>query len=153
MKKTFITVIACLFVIGLTPIQSSCHPHYAWSDVGVTWYSEEPEIVIIRADEYSLDGYLIANGNEKLFYFAWGPSKRFYVINPNTKEDAELKESSFFYGTFSFKNNTAILTIEQDNVFGGKYKKIVLRKKLYVKGEYSFSPTKSYYISSNSYEE
>ena len=76
----------------------------------------------------------------KTFLFCLGPSKSSYVINFDTKEDAELKESSFFYGTFRFEKNTANLTIKQDNVFYGKYKKIVLRKKPYVKGEYSFSP-------------
>lgn len=142
-----------MFVIGLTPIQSSCHPHYPWSDVGVTWYSEEPEIVMIKADEYNLDGYFIVDNKEVLFYLVWGPARNFYAVNPDVKENVGLRKKSFFYGTFSFEKNTAILTIEQDNVFDGKYKKIILRKKLYVKGEYSFSPTKSYYISSNSYEE
>ena len=33
-----------------------------------------------------------------------------------------------------------MLNIETDNLFNGNYKKIVLRKKAYVKGEYSFSP-------------
>lgn len=137
MRRNRIKAICLISFIFLSFIFTSCHPYYQWSDNDVVWYSSEPEMVIIHAEDYYLDGYLSV-GNEKIkVTLVWSFSRYFYIVDfEKNNEGAVFEEMTYISGAFKFDGEKAILTVEEDKIFDGKYKTIVLQKKPYVKGEY-----------------
>lgn len=141
MKKKLVQFNIFILIFINIILNCACKPKKPWSYRDVVWFSNSPEMVIIKAEDYYLEGYLKYNNKELKIELIWGPSKNYFVIDL-TKDDGKTSvvDISFFYGNLDYTNNTVTLNIETDNLFDGKYKKIVLRKKPYVKGEYSFSP-------------
>lgn len=109
---------------------SACKTSGPWSINEAIWYSENPEIKIIKKIDTDWLGYIIV-GDEKIdIELLWGPSRSFEIVNMDYKIISD--EITLLGGTFKFNDESATLKIEKDNLFNGKYKdkEIILYRKL-----------------------
>lgn len=108
---------------------SACRTNGPWSINEAVWYSENPEIKIIKKIDTDWLGYIIVGGEKKDIELLWGPSRSFEIVNRGYEMISE--EITLLRGTFDFNDESATLKIEKDNAFNGKYKDktIVLYRK------------------------
>ena len=101
-----------------------------WNYENVIWYSDNPQIEIIREPEKYWVGTLKLNDTEMQIELHWGPTGSFRIVDA-TKNDGNtaVEDMTLLGGRVKYDKNSAILVIKEDYIFDNKYSSIVLYRK------------------------
>ena len=132
--KKLITAILSFICTILFFVQISCTTQKPWQYRNVVWYSVEPEIEIIKAENFNWEGYLIIDNEQILIDLLWGRTGTFEIVD-SLKHDQQtpIEDIRLITGRVEYDDNSATLIITEDNIFNNKYSKIKLYRKDYIK--------------------
>jgi len=132
--KKIITAILSFICTILFFVQISCTTQKPWQYKNVVWYSVEPEIEIIKDENYDWEGHLIVNNEEISIILLWGPTNTFEIIDASKyNEQTPVDEITLLSGKVEYDKSKVTLIISIDFVFNSRYSKIILYRKDYTK--------------------
>jgi len=103
-------------------LTTSCNKK-PWLIENVTWYSLNPEIIIV--DSY---GY-IKHGDDFIETSVWWSPSNKMGIYEKTNEEGHSQEDDLLSGSISFDGEKITLKVQVDKVFNYEYETIVLYKR------------------------
>ena len=132
--KKLITVILSFICSILFFVQISCATQKPWQYNNVLWYSNEPEIEIIKNENYNWEGHLIVNNEELPVILLWGPTNTFEIIDASKyNEQIPIEEITLLSGNLEYDKSKVTLIIGIDVVFNSRYSNIILYRADYIK--------------------
>lgn len=134
MKKNIIKKFCYILLsIMLLVAFSSCFPMDPWSYDNVIWYSEDPEIEIIKAPNVYWEGFIVKDGQKIEVELSWGPTYSFDIIDAGYEltSDGAIPADVIIYlsGRVKYDADHAFLVVEKDNLFDYKYSTITLSRR------------------------
>lgn len=127
-RKAILPII--LFSVILNVLVLAGCTEKPWNYENVIWYSDNPQIEIIREPEKYWVGTLKLNDTEMQIELHWGPTGSFRIVDA-TKNDGNtaVEDMTLLGGRVKYDKNSAILVIKEDYIFDNKYSSIVLYRK------------------------
>jgi len=113
----------------------ACVDMKPWDYDNVVWYSETPEIEIVKTADVYWKGYIVFDEQKIEVELIWGPTGSFRIIDTEylTSEGAIPADViTYLSGRVEYDSDSATLVISEDNLFGDKYDKIIMQRQDYV---------------------
>ena len=130
--KTQLKIVLSLWLLVIVLVSfiacKSFKDNEPWDYDEAVWYSENPEIRIIKKQDSYWTGYIIVSDEKVDVQLFWGPSYYFQIVYSDF--DVISDETILLRGEVAkFNDNSVTLKIEKDNLLDNKYEEIVLYRR------------------------
>ena len=129
-RKIILPVILLSLILNVLVLAGAGCKKGPWSYDNVIWYSDDPQIEIIKELGKDWVGTLTVDDTEMQIELHWGGTWTYRIVDA-TKNDGNtaVEYMTLLWGRVEYKKNIVTLVIKEDYIFDYKYSSIKLIKK------------------------